>query len=201
MSKDNLPNLWILENGLVQQQGDFRRGGGGSEVEEEGVLDQAKSKMRRAGESPVRVLETNIDFPPLTVNGDLNKGGGPNGNKRGASVHDHHHHMHLDHDSECGAAPTDTMLSHPAKYRVPADDDDDDDGLQTKGKPGKLQKMAHKHGLTKKGLLLLIFTACVCLVLLVAILVMAVLWPRDLDQMKVEVCLTPACLRASAQVQ
>lgn len=146
--------------------------------------------MRRAGESPVRVLETNVDFP-LTVNGDVNKG--PNGNKRG-SLHDHHH----DHDAE-SAAPTDTMLTHPAKYPLPNDDEDDDD--LTKTKPGKLQKVAHKHGLTKKGLLLLLLTAFMCALLLVTLLVMAVMWPRDLQQLKMEVCLTPDCLRASAQLQ
>lgn len=149
--------------------------------------------MRRVGESPVRVLETNIDFP-LSVNGDLNKG--PNGNKRG-SVHDHHHHHH-DHEAEA-AAPTDTMLAHHhVKYALPHEDDDEDD---IKGKPGKLQKMAQRHGLTKKGLLLLMLIGFLCLVLLVALLVMAVLWPKDLQQLKMEVCLTPDCLRASAQVQ
>lgn len=147
--------------------------------------------MRRAGESPVRVLETNVDFP-LSLNGDVNKG--PNGNKRG-SLHDHHHH---DHDAESAAA-TDTMLVHHAKYPLPHDDDDDDDHL-TKSKPGKLQKVAHRHGLTRKGLLLLMLTVCLCVLLLVALLVMAALWPRDLHHLKMDVCLTPDCLRASAQV-
>ncbi|XP_069942306.1 uncharacterized protein [Cherax quadricarinatus] len=165
-----LPNLWILENGLL--------------------TTGASGSMRRAGESPVRVLETNVDFP-LSLNGDVNKG--PNGNKRG-SLHDHHH----DHDAE-SAAPTDTMLVHHAKYHLPNDGDDDDDDL-TKGRPGKLQTVAHRHGLTKKGLLLLMLTVCLCILLLVALMVMAVLWPRDLNQMKLEVCLTPDCLRASAQV-
>lgn len=149
--------------------------------------------MRRAGESPVRILETNIDFPPLSVNGDLNKGG-PNGNNRG-SVQYHHHHHHGDHEAE-SAAPTDTMLSH-VKYPIP---DDDDEEITNKGKPGKLQKVATNHGLTKKGLLLLLLTGFLCLLLLVALLVMAVLWPRDLNRANVEVCLTPDCLRASAQV-
>lgn len=165
-----LPNLWILENSLLPE-------------------GATTTTMRRAGESPVRVLETNVDFP-LTVNGDVNKG--PNGNKRG-SLHDHHH----DHDAE-SAAPTDTMLTHPTNYPLPNDDEDDDD--LTKAKPGKLQKVAHKHGLTKKGLLLLLLTACMCALLLVTLLVMAVMWPRDLQQLKMEVCLTPDCLRASAQV-
>lgn len=169
-----LPNLWIRENTLS--------------------LPRAKRAMRRVGESPVRVLETNIDLP-LSVNGDLNKG--PNGNNRGA-VHDHHHHHH-DHEAEA-AAPTDTMLAHHhhVKYPLPNDDDDDDD---IKGKPGKLQKMAHRHGLTKKGLLLLLLVGFLCVVQLVALLVMTVLWPKDLEQLKTEVCLTPDCLRASAQVQ
>lgn len=141
----------------------------------------------------MRVLETNIDFP-LSVNGDLNKG--PNGNKRG-SVHDHHHHHH-DHEAEA-AAPTDTMLAHHhVKYPLPHEDDDEDD---IKGKPGKLQKVAQRHGLTKKGLLLLILVGFLCLVLAVAVLVMTVLWPKDLQQLKMEVCLTPDCLRASAQLQ
>ncbi|XP_063862460.1 uncharacterized protein LOC135101948 isoform X1 [Scylla paramamosain] len=167
-----LPNLWIRENTLS--------------------LPRAKRAMRRVGESPVRVLETNIDLP-LSVNGDLNKG--PNGNNRGA-VHDHHHHHH-DHEAEA-AAPTDTMLAHHhhVKYPLPNDDDDDDD---IKGKPGKLQKMAHRHGLTKKGLLLLLLVGFLCVVQLVALLVMTVLWPKDLEQLKTEVCLTPDCLRASAQ--
>lgn len=169
-----LPNLWIRENTLS--------------------LPRAKRAMRRVGESPVRVLETNIDLP-LSVNGDLNKG--PNGNNRGA-VHDHHHHHH-DHEAEA-AAPTDTMLAHHhhVKYPLPNDDDDDDD---IKGKPGKLQKVAQRHGLTKKGLLLLLLVGFLCLVQLVALLVMSVLWPKDLEQLKTEVCLTPDCLRASAQLQ
>lgn len=174
-----LPNLWIRENSLF----DGAEGGG------EGAAEGA---MRRAGESPVRVLETNIDFP-LSVNGDVNKG--PNGNKRG-SLHDHHHHhLHHDHHDAEAAAATDTMLSH-HKYPLPNDDDDE----EPRPPAGKLGKVASKHGLTKKGLTLLLITLGVCLLLLLALLVMAAMWPREQEEPKMEICLTPDCLRASAQV-
>nr|XP_027237808.1 endothelin-converting enzyme 2-like [Penaeus vannamei] len=175
-----LPNLWIRENSLF----DGAEGGG------EGAAEGA---MRRAGESPVRVLETNIDFP-LSVNGDVNKG--PNGNKRG-SLHDHHHHhLHHDHHDAEAAAATDTMLSH-HKYPLPNDDDDE----EPRPPAGKLGKVASKHGLTKKGLTLLLITLGVCLLLLLALLVMAAMWPREQEEPKMEICLTPDCLRASAQLQ
>ncbi|XP_063590993.1 endothelin-converting enzyme 2-like isoform X2 [Penaeus indicus] len=175
-----LPNLWIRENSLL----DGAEGGG------EGAAEGA---MRRAGESPVRVLETNIDFP-LSVNGDVNKG--PNGNKRG-SLHDHHHHhLHHDHHDPEAAAATDTMLSH-HKYPLPADDDEE----EPRPPAGKLGKVASKHGLTKKGLTLLLMTLCLCFLLLLALLVMAAMWPREQEEPKMEICLTPDCLRASAQLQ
>lgn len=174
-----LPNLWIRENSLF----DGAEGGG------EGAAEGA---MRRAGESPVRVLETNIDFP-LSVNGDVNKG--PNGNKRG-SLHDHHHHhLHHDHHDAEAAAATDTMLSH-HKYPLPNDDDDE----EPRPPAGKLGKVASKHGLTKKGLTLLLMTLCLCFLLLLALLGMAAMWPRAQSEAKVDICLTPDCLRASAQV-
>ncbi|KAK7070572.1 hypothetical protein SK128_027381, partial [Halocaridina rubra] len=184
--KKNLPNIWIRENSLPV------------------VFEEAAAAMRRSGESPVRVLETNVDFP-LSLNGDLNKGP-TNGNKR-SSLHDHHLHHHHHHpvlhhhhdlDAE-GATPSDTMLKHNTKYPLANDDDDDDTLTKKTKKPGKLQKMASKHGLTKKGLVLLLLFGFVCLFLLVALLVLVIMWPRPDEMYPRDVCLTPDCLRASAQ--
>lgn len=161
--------------------------------------------MRRSGESPVRVLETNIDLS-LTVNGDVNKG--PNGNNR-SSLHndDHHQHPHPHHplrhhdhhhDAEAAAA-TDTMLSH-RKCPLPADADDTDGDARPRPRPGKLQRIADQHGLTKKGLTLLLAALCFCFFLLVVLLGMAAKWPRSHLQANRKICLTSDCLRASAQV-
>ncbi|CAL4152400.1 unnamed protein product, partial [Meganyctiphanes norvegica] len=185
---------------------------------------------QRAEESPPKILETNVDFPPLTVNGDIIKG--PNGNNHN-DHHTHHHHllhhhhhcsadrlhdqdnMHMhhvhdlhhpshDHDAET-ATPTDTMLTHPHKFPLPEDDDDDeggmtnDTGVKAYDSNWKLQKVAHRHGLTKKGLVLLCLLGMLATFLLVVLLVLVAMWPREDHQDKIEVCLTPDCLRASAQ--
>lgn len=65
----------------------------------------------------------------------------------------------------------------------------------------KLHKLAQKHGLNKKGLVLLILSSAICILLLVALITMVVLWPKSDDGDDMDVCLTPDCLRASAQVR
>ncbi|KAL7639782.1 UNVERIFIED_CONTAM: hypothetical protein RMT77_009192 [Armadillidium vulgare] len=183
--------------------------------------------MKRYQDSPPqrpRVLETDIDYPPRSVNGDLSRFPygerqtprqgfvgtpinlgmtGPNGNKRG-SVHD------LDNENE-GNNPSDTMLSHGAKITLPDDDDEDEMnphmGRHSRGlskRPqtnGKLGRMASKHGLTHKGLTLVLFLAGLCLVLFMILLVMGAMWPTAQGNLKKDICLTPDCLRASAQLQ
>lgn len=64
----------------------------------------------------------------------------------------------------------------------------------------RLHRLAQKHGLNKKGLVLLILSCAMCVLLLVALLTMVALWPRATEGDHTEVCLTPDCLRASAQV-
>ena len=65
----------------------------------------------------------------------------------------------------------------------------------------RLHGFAHKHGLNKKGLVLLILTTTMCLLLLMAVVVMGLMWPTQSDGDQADVCLTPDCLRASAQVR
>ncbi|XP_076031913.1 uncharacterized protein LOC143019816 [Oratosquilla oratoria] len=181
--------------------------------------------MNRIEDSPPRVIETNIDFPALSVNGDLNKGS--NGNNRTAPIpeesddhemetppqatdimlsgdtkiplhplHHHHHHHHPMHHHH-------HPLHHHHRHRSnnEEEEEDEEDGVaMKKRKPSQLDKMADRHGLTKKGVVLLMLACVVCVLLVVALLVMVVLWPRDLLEEKLEICLTPDCLRASAQI-
>lgn len=171
--------------------------------------------MKRFQDSPPhrpRPLETDIDYPPRSVNGDINRppfGGGdrmgvppppgmagPNGNKRSSLPGP-------DPDVEGEAAtPSDTMLS-----KAPLPDDDDEEDLtrgHSRGRratsSGHLGRMASRHGLTRKGLLLLLFLGSLCILLFLALLVMGAMWPQSLGVQRKDVCLTPDCLRASAQV-
>ncbi|KAF2352667.1 hypothetical protein FHG87_016578, partial [Trinorchestia longiramus] len=63
----------------------------------------------------------------------------------------------------------------------------------------KLSRLAQKHGLNKKGLVILLLCSMFCILLLVALITMVVLWPKTSDADQADVCLTPDCLRASAQ--
>ena len=180
-------------------------------------------KMRRHHDSPTRpsVLESNVDFPPppppLTVNGDVNRmnmsvGGGNNNpvngngtNKRSGSLPE------LDNDAE-SASPTDTMLTQSSKSRIPDDDDDPPLSHHLSHhhahhhhhhhiRPSRVQRTAAKYGVTTQGLGLLICCGGMVLVLLVTLLSMVVMWPTDEQNRLQEVCLTPDCLRASAEVR
>ena len=183
--------------------------------------------MRKFHDSPTpqrpRILETDIDYPPRSINGDLNRlppyvgerssrgmapgppslgmsvnASGTNGNKR-ASMQE------LDTEAEC-ATPSDTMLSHASKMPLPDDDEDDDTMTRTRvsGRRsvprGKLNRMAQRHGLSRKGLLLLLFFMALSILLLMTLFVMGAMWPSEDDLNAKEICLTPDCLRASAQV-
>lgn len=64
----------------------------------------------------------------------------------------------------------------------------------------RLHRLAQKHGLNKKGLVMLIFSSALCILLLVALLTLVAMWPDETEGDRTEVCLTPDCLRASAQV-
>ena len=159
--------------------------------------------MRRLQDSPTRpsVLETNVDFPPpLTINGDLNRmtmgSGGPiNGNnKRVGST------FELDNDAE-SATPTDTMLTQASKSRLPEDEEENHHHHHHHHhiRPNRVQRTAAKYGVTSKGLGLLICFGGLVIVLSVTLFSMIAMWPRDAQNIHQEVCLTPDCLRASAE--
>ncbi|XP_018018430.1 uncharacterized protein LOC108674955, partial [Hyalella azteca] len=63
----------------------------------------------------------------------------------------------------------------------------------------KLHRLAQKHGLNKKGLVILLLCSASCILLLIALVTLVVLWPKTSEGDHTEVCLTPDCLRASAQ--
>ena len=89
------------------------------------------------------------------------------------------------------------------KYPIPADGEADSqaDLRGLNHKPDALQRLACRHGLTRKGLCLLVWALLACVCLLLAVLCLLTLWPRQAQQGKAPVCLTPACLRAAAQVR
>ena len=150
---------------------------------------------------------------PRSSYGDLAKG--PNGDVMRGSCE-----LHCDLESP---QPSDSML----KYPLSQDDDEDDSGgrdedfpnpneehdrseaetdlappqATRKPKRDPLQRLASQHGLTKKGLSLLMGSMGACGLLLVALLVLVVLWPRQDYGNKAPVCLTPDCLRAAAEVR